>query len=198
MGRRRSTAALSNICAKCRVRPILGVPWSRQRSIRLPRSGPPCRAWFEATFEAPTPAQSEGWAAIAARPPHADPCPDRQRQDPRRVPVVPGPPRRAPPAGTHEGAARHRPRAVRQPAEGADVRRRAQPPGSARRHRPRGRPPRRRTAEHPRRIEDRRHARPTSAATSSGTRRTSSSPRPRASTSCSRARRARSCGASST
>ncbi len=24
-----------------------------------------CRAWFEATFEAPTPAQSEGWAAIA-------------------------------------------------------------------------------------------------------------------------------------
>ena len=27
--------------------------------------GPAVRAWFEATFEAPTPAQSEGWAAIA-------------------------------------------------------------------------------------------------------------------------------------
>ena len=28
--------------------------------------GPAVRAWFEATFEAPTPAQAEGWAAIAA------------------------------------------------------------------------------------------------------------------------------------
>ena len=28
--------------------------------------GPAVRAWFEATFEAPTPAQSEGWAAIAS------------------------------------------------------------------------------------------------------------------------------------
>ena len=27
--------------------------------------GPAVRAWFEATFEAPTPAQSEGWAAIS-------------------------------------------------------------------------------------------------------------------------------------
>ena len=27
--------------------------------------GPAVRAWFEATFEAPTPAQAEGWAAIA-------------------------------------------------------------------------------------------------------------------------------------
>jgi ATP-dependent Lhr-like helicase len=28
--------------------------------------GPAVRAWFEATFEAPTPAQAQGWAAIAA------------------------------------------------------------------------------------------------------------------------------------
>ena len=28
--------------------------------------GPAVRAWFEATFEAPTQAQAEGWAAIAA------------------------------------------------------------------------------------------------------------------------------------
>ena len=28
--------------------------------------GPAVRAWFEATFEAPTPAQAEGWAAIAS------------------------------------------------------------------------------------------------------------------------------------
>src|SRR5205809_6843499 len=27
---------------------------------------PAVRAWFEATFEAPTPAQTEGWAAISA------------------------------------------------------------------------------------------------------------------------------------
>jgi len=27
--------------------------------------GPAVRAWFEATFEAPTPAQAQGWAAIA-------------------------------------------------------------------------------------------------------------------------------------
>ena len=28
--------------------------------------GPAVRAWFEATFEAPTPAQAQGWAAITA------------------------------------------------------------------------------------------------------------------------------------
>src|SRR4051794_41243008 len=27
--------------------------------------GPAVRAWFEATFEAPTPAQAQGWAAIS-------------------------------------------------------------------------------------------------------------------------------------
>jgi len=32
----------------------------------LDRFGPSTRAWFEATFEAPTPAQADGWAAIAS------------------------------------------------------------------------------------------------------------------------------------
>ena len=36
-----------------------------QRDSSISRLGPAVRAWFEATFEAPTPAQSEGWAAIA-------------------------------------------------------------------------------------------------------------------------------------
>ena len=103
--------------------------------------GPAVRAWFEATFEAPTPAQIGGLGGHRARSPHADPCSDRQRQDPRRVPVVPGPPRGTPETGSDQGAARHRPRALRQPAQGADLRRRAQPPRPARRHRPRGRPP---------------------------------------------------------
>ena len=56
---------------------------------------PAVRAWFEATFEAPTQAQAEGWAAISERPPHAHPRPDRQRQDPRRVPLDARPARRA-------------------------------------------------------------------------------------------------------
>ncbi len=73
--------------------------------------GPAVRAWFEATFEAPTPAQAEGWAAIAAGRNtliHAptgsgktlaaflwcldrlvrDPGPPRTRQDPGRVRVL--------------------------------------------------------------------------------------------------------------
>ena len=67
---------------------------SRGRAHRkdpLAPFGPAVRAWFEATFEAPTPAQAEGWAAISRGRAHADPRPDRQRQDPRRVPVVPRP-----------------------------------------------------------------------------------------------------------
>ena len=71
VGRRR---AVSNIWSKCHAGPILGVPWSRPRPLPAPLQpddplapfGPAVRAWFEATFEAPTPAQAEGWAAIAA------------------------------------------------------------------------------------------------------------------------------------
>ena len=75
--------------------------------------GPAVRAWFEATFEAPTPAQVGGWAAIAAGRHtliHAPTgsgktlaaflwCLDRLARDPSP------PPTRA--------AARHRPRPVR-------------------------------------------------------------------------------------
>ena len=103
--------------------------------------GPAVRAWFEATFEAPTPAQSEGWAAIAAGPHtliHAPTgsgktlaaflwCLDRLVQRPT-------------PAADAR-TARHRPRPVRLPAQGADVRRRAQPPRAPRRASP-SRPPR--------------------------------------------------------
>ena len=143
-------------------RPVVATkaaPRAAQPDDPLAPFGPAVRAWFEATFEAPTPAQAEGWAAIAQRPPHADPRPDRQRQDPRRVPVVPGPAGRAPPPGADEEQPGDRPRAVRQPAQGADLRRRAQPPRPARGHRPRSRTARHGTPEHPRRIEDRRHAR---------------------------------------
>ena len=41
------------------------VPWPRRIADPLAPFGPAVRAWFEATFEAPTPAQAEGWAAIA-------------------------------------------------------------------------------------------------------------------------------------
>ena len=101
---------------------------------------PAVRAWFEATFEAPTTAQAAGLGGHRRRPPHAHPRPDRERQDPRRVPVVPRPaasthPRPAPDAR----AARRRPRPVRLAAQGADLRHRAQPPGAAGRDRPRRR-----------------------------------------------------------
>ena len=132
-------SGVSNIWSKSRLRPILGVPWSRTTVDPLAPFGPAVRAWFEATFEAPTPAQSEGWAAIANGHHtliHAPTgsgktlaaflwCLDRLVEHPRPAPT--------------QRAARHRPRALRQPAQGADLRRRAQPPGPPRRHRPRGR-----------------------------------------------------------
>ena len=114
---------------------ILGVPWPRRTVVADPLApfSPAVRDWFEASFEAPTDAQARGWAAIAERPPHADPRPDGQRQDPRRVPVVPRPPR---------DATRARPRPARapgtvrvlyvSPAQGPHLRRRAQPAGAAR------------------------------------------------------------------
>ena len=45
------------------------------------------RRWFEASFEAPTPAQAAGWPAIADRRQHADLRPDRLRQDAERLPL---------------------------------------------------------------------------------------------------------------
>jgi len=33
--------------------------------VSLDRFSPPVRAWFDATFAAPTPAQEHGWPAIA-------------------------------------------------------------------------------------------------------------------------------------
>ena len=115
---------------------------------------------------------------------HADPRPHRQRQDPRRVPVVPRPARPRAEPDAHQGRTRHRPHPLCVPAEGTHVRRGAQPPRPARRHRAGGPAA---PATRP----------PTSGATSSATRRTSSSRRPRACISCSRARRARSCAVSS-
>ena len=38
---------------------------ARSKADPLAPFGPAVRAWFEATFEAPTPAQAEGWAAIS-------------------------------------------------------------------------------------------------------------------------------------
>ena len=72
----------ANVCSKSTPRPILGVPWlpvvrrpdrssgrrptRAARTTRSRRSARPIRDWFAATFAAPTPAQVEGWAAIAA------------------------------------------------------------------------------------------------------------------------------------
>ena len=109
---------------------------------------PAVRAWFEATFEAPTQAQAEGWAAIASGHHtliHAPTgsgktlaaflwCLDR----------LAGPPATA----RRRGRAGPRPRPLHLAAQGADLRRRAQPPGAARRDRARGRPPRRARPRH--------------------------------------------------
>ena len=159
--------------------------------------GPAVRAWFEATFEAPTKAQADGWAAISRGEHtliHAPTgsgktlaaflwCLDRLVHEPSPTPTKAAP-------GT-----------VRtlyvSPAEGPDLRRGAQPPRPARRHRARGAAAGRGAAADLDRQPDRATRPRTSGATSSATRRTSSSRRPRACISCSRARRARSCAASS-
>ena len=83
-----------------------------------------------------------GLGGDLGRPPHADPRADRERQDPRRVPVVPRPARARPDPAGDPRAARPRPGALRLAAQGAVVRRRAEPAGSAGRDRPRRRPPR--------------------------------------------------------
>ena len=66
----------------------------------------PTRAWFEAAFAAPTPAQVGAWAAISARPQRAGRRPHRLRQDAQRVPLVARPARRR--AGRRGASARCR------------------------------------------------------------------------------------------
>ncbi len=52
---------------------------------------------------------------------HADPRPDGQRQDPRGVPVVPGPPGSKPVAAAEQDDARERPRPVHLAAQGTHL-----------------------------------------------------------------------------
>ena len=145
--------------------------------------GPAVRAWFEATFEAPTPGPGGGLGGDQRRAEHPDPRAHRQRQDPGRVPVVPRPPGRGSAAGPHaadpgsvrvlyisplKALAYDVERNLRAPLAGITLA--AQRLGRSRRaSRSRAAPA---------------TPRPTSAETSSATRRTSSSPRPRASTCC--------------
>ena len=153
---------------------------------------PAVRDWFDASFDAPDTPQTARLARHRARRIDADPCADRQRQDTRRVPLVPrSPDVRA--AATEEPAV---PRALHFAAEGAGRRRRAQPAGAARGHCQRRRGARRHVR--------RRRPSPSAPATRrrpnapafSASRRTSSSPRPNRSTCCSRRTRARRCAAS--
>ena len=179
-----SPSGESNIWSKWLVGSILAVPWSRPRPIRLPRSGPPSgpgsrrrsrpRRRPRPRAGRPSP---QGRHTLIHAPTGSGKtlaaflwCLDRLVQDPRPAPT--------------QRTARHRPRPLRQPAEGADLRRRAQPPRPPRRHRPRGRPPGRPAAQHLGRHRGPATPPPTSAATSFATRRTSSSRPPRACTSC--------------
>ncbi len=57
------------------------------------------REWFTQAFEGPTPAQEQGWPAIASRRAHADPGAHRLGEDPGRVPVRDRPADRAPGEG---------------------------------------------------------------------------------------------------
>ena len=93
------------------------------------------------------------------RSPRADPRPDRERQDPRRVPVVPRPARPRPDPAGDPRAPRSRPGPLRLAAQGAVLRRRAEPAGAAGRDRPRRRPPRRGRPGDLGRAADRRHER---------------------------------------
>ena len=126
---------------------------------------------------------------------HADPRAHRQRQDPRRLPLVP----RSAVGGAATGAERRSRVLYVCPLKALayDVERNLRAPLAGIR----------RTAERDRvggpggaasRQPDRRHAGRRAPRSSSKTRRTSSSPRPSRSTCCSPARRARSCAASST
>ena len=115
-------------------RPPAPTRWRRSR----PRSGPGSR---RRSRRRRRPRRRAG--PRSRRAPHADPRADRQRQDPGRIPVVPRPARRATPPPAGDGPTGHRPRPLRLAAQGADLRRRAQPAGAAGRHRPRRRAARR-------------------------------------------------------
>ncbi len=146
---------------------------------------PQVRAWFERAFAAPTPAQVQAWPAIASGEPRFDLGPDRLGQDAGRLPVGARPVRGAPtlrPAGRHGARPTRAAPGLHLAAQGARLRRRAQPAGAA--ARASGADVRGRGAH-------RRHAAAASAATCCATRPTSSSPRPSRSTSCSPAGRRR-------
>ena len=81
--------------------------------------------WFERAFAAPTPAQALGWPAIARRRERPHPGADRLGQDARGVPHRDRPAERR----TRRGAAA----ALRLPAQGAQLRHRAEPAEPARR-----------------------------------------------------------------
>ena len=66
---------------------------AKGRATALELFQPAVREWFARSFEAPTPAQALAWPAIRARREHAAPRADRQRQDARRVPLLPRPAR---------------------------------------------------------------------------------------------------------
>ena len=67
---------------------ILRVPCAQCRDV-LDLFRPATRAWFSSTFDEPTPAQTDGWRAIAAGRHTLIHAPTGQRQDPRGVPLVP-------------------------------------------------------------------------------------------------------------
>ena len=97
----------------------------------LERFSEPTREWFAAAFAEPTPAQQGAWEAIAHGPARPGGGADRLRQDAERVPVEHRP---AADRGATQGQDQADPGALRQPAQGARGRRRAQPALAAGRH----------------------------------------------------------------
>ena len=105
---------------------------------------PAVRAWFEASFEAPTAGPGRGLGRHRPRRAHAHPRPDGEWQDPGRLPLHPRPPRPAPKPAAAKRPTGSRPGPLHLPAQGPDLRRRAQPARPAHRDRPRGATARRR------------------------------------------------------
>ncbi len=97
----------------------------------LTRFQPAVAEWFRASFDAPTPPQTQGWPAIARGESTLILAPTGQRQDADRLSVV------HQPGDVRPGAAEGTPlpRAVHLAAQGARGGHRAQPAGAARRHR---------------------------------------------------------------
>ena len=89
---------------------------------------PPVADWFRRSFERPTPAQSKGWPPIAAGKHTLVLAPTGSGKDARRLPDRHRRPRPRPVGARHA-------RALRQPAEGPEPRRRAKPARAAPRHR---------------------------------------------------------------